>query len=162
MKKATAAETLNTIVDTVKRAVSGGSYGNLTVDPTSIQATSELYNVYAKLIQICLSCFVEIFIGLFYVINAIFIATPLCGDIMKYIHSLNSGIGCNYNICFPVMSILPCTYFVCFKLHETCCVNVRMGYYRPVQLLREIHHYEPPVQLRACRRPVCNVRGHVC
>ncbi|KAI0221529.1 hypothetical protein LSAT2_027169 [Lamellibrachia satsuma] len=37
VKKATAAETLNTIVDTVKKTASGGSFGNFTVDPTSIK-----------------------------------------------------------------------------------------------------------------------------
>ena len=41
MKKAAATETLNTIVDTVKKATEDGSFGNFTIDPTSIQATSE-------------------------------------------------------------------------------------------------------------------------
>ncbi|KAI0218521.1 hypothetical protein LSAT2_029794 [Lamellibrachia satsuma] len=49
VKKAAATETLNTIVDTVKKATEDGSFGNFTIDPTSIQATkSDLFSFYGK------------------------------------------------------------------------------------------------------------------
>ena len=43
VKKTAAAETLNTIVQAVKKAASSGSFGNFTIDPKSIKATSELF-----------------------------------------------------------------------------------------------------------------------
>ena len=45
MKKAAASNTVKTIVDTVKEASENGTFGNFTIDLTSIKAESELCNI---------------------------------------------------------------------------------------------------------------------
>ena len=70
VKKTAAAETLNTIVETVKKAVSDDSFGNFTVDPTSIKATSECtFFLFTNA-----GCFAQMFLALLNIVNLIFTA----------------------------------------------------------------------------------------
>jgi len=53
VKKTAATETMNTIVQTVNKAAREGTFGNFTVDPQSIKATSE-FCVRFILIKTCI------------------------------------------------------------------------------------------------------------
>ena len=53
VKKTEAAETMNTIVQTIERATSEGNFGNFAIDPQSIKATSEYCKDFL-LIETCL------------------------------------------------------------------------------------------------------------
>ena len=52
MNKAKATQTLETILDTVKEATHGGSFGNFTIDPKSVKVESESYNIKYNLFRL--------------------------------------------------------------------------------------------------------------